>query len=180
MTHHISRSETWYSNIQFAMPWTFATAAGWLSSAFLITNLFLAIFLFPLVALSGNVPGTIIGLFQWRLLRSHVCEASLWMFATILGSVIAWQFVLYKYGILSGCQALVLWRWIKRHAIIWVPTSSVAWMLGWTIYSQAPSGQGVEPFWNYAALAGIVVGGLTGPVLIWLLNQSVRRLNSNV
>jgi hypothetical protein len=90
-----------------ALQWTIATAAALAVTNFLLELLFFgvlgyaAIFLYPLFA--GAAFGSVVGLFQWLVLRRHRRDSAGWIVATTVGFAAAWVTALI---IIAGASAL--------------------------------------------------------------------------
>jgi len=140
---------------------------------------------------------TVVGLMQWLALRRIVRRAGFWVLASIIGFTISSSIhgvVCHVYGypdelgplgtlvwavafVVGGTLAGVMQQRILRrqvyHSAWWVPASAVGWglsMIGLGISSFFPPNG--RPFIVLPlVLASVLLGIVTGGVLIWLLRR---------
>jgi hypothetical protein len=144
---------------------------------------------------------TVVGLMQWLALRRIVRRAGFWVPASIIGftiSSIIHGVVCYVYGypddlgfplgavgwaaasVVGGALAGLLQQRILRHQVChsawWVPASAAGWglsVIGLGISSFFPPNG--RPFIVLPlVLASVLLGIVTGGVLIWLLRQPTQ------
>jgi hypothetical protein len=129
-------------------------------------------------ALAG-VMGLILGAAQWLVLRSHFTAAWWWILATVLGWTAGFPLgaelasrlglVGFLFGMLVGLTTgaalgLLQWLVLRQHvtrAFWWIPTSIFAWISALIYYQPASNWLGL--------MFGLLVGIVTGLVLLWLL-----------
>jgi hypothetical protein len=137
--------------------WGLATAAGWAVGAIVAfqvmlmrSDLEILVLVFaPFVGIA--VAGLFVGIAQRLVLRRQVLKASWWISATAVGWVFGW-------GLSRILVDGLLWEWSLLEPLM----------------------QLVERFGGVSVLLalvfglwGAVQGAVTGPVLVWLLRQSV-------
>ncbi|MFZ0033932.1 MAG: hypothetical protein WAK60_02945 [Sedimentisphaerales bacterium] len=145
---------------------------------------------------------TVVGLMQWLALRRIVRRAGFWVLASIIGFTISSSIhgvVCHVYGypddlgplgtlvwvvafVVGGTLAGVLQQRILRRQVCrsawWVPASAAGWglsMIGLGISSFFPPPNGRPFIVRPLVLASVLLGIVTGGVLIWLLRQPRRQ-----
>jgi hypothetical protein len=151
----------------------------------------------PLAAMVGRpmfaaALGSVIGVIQWALLRERVSMSARWIAVSTgalavpaLGIFVPGIAVLVFYGWLMAAQIPLctaaagawfgFWQWLVlrrelRHAIWWIPATS----LGWLAFSLQR-----WPFTLSHATIGVIAGAVSGTMLVWLLRRSDARAPSS-
>ena len=138
--------------------------------------------------LAGAVAGLVLGVAQWLALRRIGVDAR-WIAATAAGFAVGLglAYAISGYGDTAGDLAVVgavsglgigvaQW-WLLREfvngSLAWIPATSAAWALGWTVTTRI----GVDPDdrWANPGLSGaLTITVLLGAVL-WMLGRSGLR-----
>jgi len=141
-------------------------------------------------AILGLVPGIVIALLQWRLLRRSPRDAVLFALAMIAGSALLCSIadvgpagkgaiVGLRAGAVGGAiggwfsgltQWVILRRKVKR-ANGWILLSTVAWAIGWAVVIGWPA----EWSTNFSFVAPIVGGSVVGLGQCVVLRHNVKR-----
>ena len=145
-------------------------------------------------AILGLVPGIVIALLQWRLLRRSPRDAVLFALAMVVGSALLCSIgdvgpagkstiVGLRAGAVGGAiggwfsgltQWVILRREVKR-ANGWILLSTVAWAIGWAVVWAVVIGWPVEWSTNLSFVASIVGGGVVGLGQWVVLRRDVKR-----
>ncbi len=177
----------------FWLMWVLATAIGWgvggpvgvalSSSKNIIVTGYLG------VALGGILAGAL----QWAVLRPQVNEAGWWVLASVAAAAVVgvlvfaigalnvdvgWVLGVALLGAVVGVLQWLLLRGQFAHAGWWVVVSGVGWVVsgpvastvGWVVGNPTSGVLGAAVVGGWLVLGG-VFGGITGPVLVWLLRQ---------
>ena len=182
---------------RFWLWWVLLTFVGWTIGG--IMGFFLGHVLLGNVMAGIGIGGGV-GFMQWLALRRHVRQAGWWALASAAGltvcfglfevvyliwgypfDLVGWVVVLVVGGALSGVlQQRILRRHVRRSGW-WVLASTVGWGLSVVgpALPQMDSGPIVVMIIRNLvaplALAGGVLGTVTGGALIWLLRQPMPR-----
>jgi hypothetical protein len=133
-------------------------------------------------AVFGAVVGAAMGMTQWVILRRQGYWATLWILNSTVGWAIGltlglatiWVLGLGVGRAVSGAvlgvvlgTAVGLMQWIVLcerfdRSTWWIPVNSLSWAAGWAL---GWTGDGLAR----GSMIGLVGGGLTGVVLVWLL-----------
>jgi hypothetical protein len=175
---------------RFWLQWVLLTILGY--SVGILLSFVLGSFLLGNIMMGIGV-GAGVGFMQWLALRRFVYRSGWWVLANIAGltvslclyavviiNILGYPFDLgWSSGALGWALAFVLGgalvgfsqHWILRHhvcrSIWWVLVSAVGWalsVLGLAIAADVMLG---------SAVAGIILGTLTGGALVWLLRQPI-------
>jgi hypothetical protein len=139
-------------------------------------------------AAAGAIAGLVIGAAQWLALRRIGADAR-WIAATAVGLAVGLglAFAVFDYGDTVGDLAVVgavsglgigiaqwwLLRGLVNGSLAWIPATSVAWALGWTVTTAI----GVDPDdrWANPGLSGAATITLLLGVVLWILARSGSR-----
>ncbi len=180
--------------------WVAATVGGWIIG-YLINTIIVSVFgINAEMVAQGDRPelllasilallsiGLAVGILQWLVLRGVLSTrqsppVSLWMPATALGFSVGIWLGLAFMGLGTG---LAQW-WIVRRTFArsswWLAASTVGWPLGYVLGGAA--GGALLSIVDSQLLAGLIgvmltgliIGALTGGVLLWLLRDQVALL----
>jgi hypothetical protein len=145
----------------------------------------------------GIVLGIAVGILQWIVLRRRVSGAGLWVFAPVAGGVgifyaaalfgfstsyeslaalFGWIAIVALAGLVTGIlQWAVLKRRVSR-AGWWVPVSTAGWVLSVMGVRALPWGvDDLDALWGMVT-TGLVLGVVTGGVLVWLLRHTPQEV----
>ncbi len=137
----------------------------------------------------GIVPGIVVGVLQWLVLRQRVSGAGWWVLASAaagygilagfigyseslsFGTLLRFTGVVALGGAVTGIlQWLVLRSQVSR-AGWWVLASTVGWALGMAVSRAFPWGADDSDALGALVVTGAVLGAVTGGALVWLLRQ---------
>ncbi len=184
------------SEVKFVGLWIVATATG--SMLALLLTQVLLIALEPVVrvakeeVLLGGMLGASLGVGQWLVLRPRLPRSGPWVVASVLGGlavgIAATQAdgaagsiaALAAYGIILGTFQWYILRRAVRGSGFWIAASGAAWALGSQIipWIDSIALSSAWPFGELATVAimygllGLVVGGVTGCVMLWLVQNT--------
>ena len=137
-------------------------------------------------ALAGVVSGAVIGAAQWLALRRIGAADARWIAATAvgLGVGLGLAFAVFDYGDTVGDLAVVgavsglgigiaqwwLLRELLNGSLLWVPATTAAWSLGWTVTTAI----GVDPDdrWAVPGLSGAATATVLLAAVLWVLGRS--------
>lgn len=137
--------------------------------------------------IGGAATGLVIGGVQWFVLRRRIALSPLWAVATSAGMATGLAVGVAMTGIATTDNTLLIrgaltglgigtgrWLLLRRavpQAIVWIPTITTGWALGWFITRAA--GVDLQPNWSVFGSTGAWGFQLmTGLVLAWLLKQA--------
>ena len=142
--------------------------------------------------LAGAIAGGVIGTGQWLALRRIGADVR-WIAATAvgLGIGLGLAFAVFGYGTTTADLAVlgavtglgigIAQWWLLRDLVLgasmWVPTSAVAWALGWTVTMSI----GIDPAdrWAVPGLSGALTITLLMGGLLWFLARRGVRAHSS-
>jgi hypothetical protein len=178
--------------------WTLATAIGMLLGLLIaiplvnLLNLQWARIIVPLLT------GFLIGLAQWAALRSYLIDATDWILAGGTSWAVGYALGLFLINaladtILGGFAgyllfgliiALVQWPILRReipNLWAWILANVIGWTLGFylsqvslDLFFEDPAIAPVASTSVISAISGLVAGGITGRVLVWIVRQPER------
>ena len=148
----------------------------------------------------GALTGTVIGIFQWLVLRRLIPGAGWWIIATSIGvgiihsvgdstpDTVDFRLLALGSGAVVGLsQWVVLYR-SSSQASWWILITLISWFIGLTVGMLIIQATGLMLFddpegWIMqhsvvGATTGIIVGAITGAGLIWLLEHKVSVLET--
>jgi hypothetical protein len=190
---------------EIGLGWTLASGAAFLVATLLARFLFSILLVFDLaglasretklaetvttsLALNLSMIGVLVGVAQWIVLRRHIKRASIWILATIVGtisSVIAVSAIIIPmdgtavskvfvdgpsvalanmvtFGIFGGLTGFAQWLVLRqyfRQADWWLLASFLGWLVGGAT--------------SLAFTVGIVAGATTGTALVQMIRRTV-------
>jgi hypothetical protein len=182
--------------IKLVIFWIMAMAAG-ASLALLLGQILLlaidnVVWLPADAVFIAGMLGLFLGIGQWLLLRPRLPRSGWWVFASLIGGIIA-GFVVNQIGnqaislALFGTFGLILgafqWSVLRgrlRNSGIWPFVSGFAWALG-SLSIDWVDRIALHPSWPFNelltvatmyALLGVLVGVVTGAALAWMLHST--------
>ena len=138
--------------------------------------------------LAGAVSGLVLGVAQWLALRRIGADFR-WIVATAVGLSVGLglAYAIFEYGdsvgdlavvgAVSGLGIGIAQWWVLRDlingSIAWIPATTVAWALGWTVTTAI----GVDPDdrWANPGLSGAATATVLLAVVLWALTRSGMR-----
>lgn len=145
----------------------------------------------------GIVLGIAVGILQWIVLRRRVSGAGLWVFAPAVGglgifhavvffgfstsyeslaALFGWIGIVALGGLVTGILQWIVLKGQVSRAGWWVLASTVGWVLSVIGVRALPWGvDDLDALWGMVT-TGLVLGVVTGGVLIWLLRQPVQEV----
>ena len=209
------------SGLKFWLLWALVTLAAWVAGQYLFSlrNIFLKSAtsipsMVLLLFLNGLVLGSIVGAFQWLILRRWKKDSSGWLLSTIIGHtvglpvsfaiLVGWDWLIAQWAgvplfvdqtrafllmplapmmILAGAVvALAQWFTLRhlfprskpREAALWVAGTALGW--GASFWAAAYIFTAGLSLTVQNAVAGGVVGVVTGAILVLLLSQPPAQL----
>lgn len=179
---------TWLSGAEraLAIQWIAATVVGWIVGFAACEALKTFV---TTVFVDGLVIGTFVGGAQWLVVRGRIRSAGWWIVASIigfglgkavgdallpaagtpLGDALAGALIGVSVGV---AQWLILRRQLDA-AWWWIPTNTLAWLVGWTVIAAAERSVEIPtPLLYVVGAVGAAMAGLiTAAALIWLSRQ---------
>jgi hypothetical protein len=165
----------------FLLFWTIVTLIGVAIGLSVVPILNLDFF--PLVII-----GLVIGLGQWVLLRRKILYSGWWVLASGVGFAIAGigdgaiviesLYTGVVYGIVAGIGQWLILRRQVANSTIWIAFCAFGWGVAWVIgLLLGLSDDWSIGIWLFGLIFGVLGGGSTGGMMVWLLNQ--RHYNPN-
>ncbi|MBI5295805.1 MAG: toll/interleukin-1 receptor domain-containing protein [Chloroflexi bacterium] len=163
--------------------WTIASLTGVVIGLSVLSILNLDFFPFVIMGLA-------IGLGQWILLYRKISNSGWWVLASVIGFTVAGiedgAFVIESwytgviYGLIAGTGQWLILRQQIANSKIWIIFCALGWGIAWAIGLLLES-YGVSigtGFWVLGLIFGVLGGGSTGGMMVWLLNQHHYNPNS--
>jgi hypothetical protein len=145
----------------------------------------------------GIVLGVAVGILQWIVLRRRVSGAGWWVFASAVGglgifqagvffgfstsyasfgALFGWIGIVALGGVVTGALQWLVLRGQVSRAGWWVLASTVGWVLSVMGVRALPWGtDDSDALWGMV-VTGLVLGVVTGGVLVWLLRQPAQKV----
>jgi hypothetical protein len=187
-----------FTGAEFLFMWVIANIVGllfghWLGGQIISAlwpapsispNTFLSVIItnpIPRVIIVGLTTGTLIGIFQWLVFRLFDCPINWkWAASCILACIVfpTWGEMIYSGqqlqvinfiailgGVILGVAQWRILRQIVSKAQWWILVNAI---IGSVLFGSITSNPYYEPF---TLVAGIIMGGITGGVLVFLLKH---------